>query len=134
MDKPDTPRGPVTGGSSLLAVFAVLCMVTFATLGMASVSADRRLYDAVSAMPAAYYAADVEANRTLASIRSGDVPDFVSLESGVYSWRGCVTDELAIFCEVRVDGTDYEILRWALDRSVPWEGDFGMEVFADEGF
>ena len=126
MDKPDTPRGPVTGGSSLLAVFAVLCMVTFATLGMASVSADRRLYDAVSA--------NVEANRTLASIRSGDVPDFVSLESGVYSWQESVTDELAIFCEVRVDGTDYEILRWALDRSVPWEGDFGMEVFADEGF
>ena len=85
-------------------------------------------------MPAAYYAADVEANRTLASIRSGDVPDFVSLESGVYSWQESVTDELAIFCEVRVDGTDYEILRWALDRSVPWEGDFGMEVFADEGF
>lgn len=126
------PRAPVSGGGSLLVVFAVLCVVTFAMLGLASVQADKRLQGSVSGMPAAYYAADVEANRVLASIREGEYPKFVERDGDAYSWEIPVTDELSLFCEARVgQGGAYEILEWSLDRSVPWEGDFGMEVFVD---
>lgn len=125
------PRAPISGGASLLVAFAALCLVTFATLGLASVQADSRLYSGVAAMPPAYYAADVEANRVLADIRAGEIPDDVVRSGEVYTWSTPVTDELALYCEVLVRRPDYEIQKWALERSTPWEGDFGMEVFVD---
>lgn len=129
-----SPKAPPTGGGSLLVVFAVLCLVTFAMLGLASVQADRRMYRSIAAMPEAYYEADVEANRILAAIRSGTVPEGVERDEDEYAWQVPVTDVLSLCCEARIQGPDFEIRKWALDRSVPWEGDFDMDVMDADVF
>ena len=46
MDKQRKFQAPMVGGSSLLVIFAVLCLTVFALLGFSTVQADRRLADA----------------------------------------------------------------------------------------
>ena len=62
---------PAVGGSSLLTVFAVLCLTVFALLSLATVQADARLSDASVQTVAGYYKADHAAQEILACLRSG---------------------------------------------------------------
>ena len=48
---------PVVGGSSLLVIFAVLCMTVFALLSLSTVLADGRLNQASVEAVSAYYTA-----------------------------------------------------------------------------
>ena len=52
---------PAVGGSSLLVIFAVLCLTVFALLGLSTVQADGRLSGASAEAVSAYYAADCRA-------------------------------------------------------------------------
>ena len=52
---------PVVGGSSLLVIFAVLCLTVFTLLALSTVRADNRLSDASVKAVSDYYAADMEA-------------------------------------------------------------------------
>jgi len=76
-------QAPVVGGSSLLIIFAVLCLTVFALLGISTVQADRRLADASISAVTAYYEADCKAERMLAQLREGNFPEGVQIENGV---------------------------------------------------
>ena len=56
------------GGSSILVVFVLLCLTTFATLAMVSASANYRLAQRVVASIDAFYEADGRAEEILAEI------------------------------------------------------------------
>ena len=68
-------RPPVVGGSSLLVMFCVLCLTTFAVLSLSTVRAGDRLAEASMEAVQEYYEADQEAERMLAKLRSGEIPE-----------------------------------------------------------
>ena len=65
---------PVVGGSSLLVIFAVLCLTVFALLSLSTVRADVRLSEASAQAVSGYYQADCQAEAILARLRSGELP------------------------------------------------------------
>ena len=75
-DRKNAPPA-IVGGSSLIMVFAVLCLTVFTLLTLSTVQADRRLSEVTAEAVSAYYAADAEAERLFAELRSGTLPDSV---------------------------------------------------------
>ena len=57
------------GSSSILTVFVVLCLTTFATLSMVSARADLRLSTRAADLVTAYYSADAQAQRLMADLK-----------------------------------------------------------------
>ncbi|MDY3282021.1 hypothetical protein [Dysosmobacter sp.] len=103
---------PPVGGTTLLAVFAVLCLTVFAVLSLSAVRADDRLSRKSADAVAACYRAEAEAEAVLARLRSGEVPAGVTAENGIYRYQVPVSDTRALRVEVRVQGREYSVLRW----------------------
>ena len=130
---------PTVGGSSLLVIFAVLCLTIFALLSLSTVQADRRLGDAAAEAVEGYYAADVEAETLLARLRSGDTPAGVTLTEGpqgVTAQYVCpMSDTQALFVEVLFPeglGDNYQILRWQAKSVTDWVPDNSIDVWNGE--
>lgn len=126
---------PAIGGSSLLVIFAVLCLTVFAILSVSTANRDRILSDKMADSVAGYYEADCEAEAILAGLRSGTVPEGTEVklrdESGtVYFYICRVSETQNLEAEVKVsEGGGYEILRWQLVSSVNWEADEDINVW-----
>ena len=120
---------PAFGGSSLLVIFAVLCLTLFALLGLSTAQASRRMTDAAAEAAAAFYAADLEGERMLARLRQGEVPENVYCEDNIYSWVCPVSARQNLEIEVYVDGDEYEILRWQLVSVTDWVADDSLNVW-----
>lgn len=56
------------GGSSILVIFVLLCLTTFATLSLVSANADLKLTQKTAAAATEYYAADARAEEILARV------------------------------------------------------------------
>ena len=121
MNKQKKLQTPVVGGSSLLVIFAVLCLTVFALLGFSTVRADMRLSDASAEAVTAYYEAELCAETILAELRSGKVPDEVRRDGTIYSYGCKVSDTQELQVEVRIDGAEWEVLRWQVVSTVDWE-------------
>ncbi|MBQ8590013.1 MAG: hypothetical protein IJ486_06125 [Firmicutes bacterium] len=120
---------PVVGGSSLLVIFAVLCLVTFAVLSLSSTQANIRLAEASRAAVEDYYAADLKAEEILAEIRNGNIPEGVSVEGDWYRYTCAISETQELQVEVRCSGTDWEILRWQAVSVMEWNSDERIEVW-----
>lgn len=124
---------PAVGGSSLLVIFAVLCLTVFAMLSMSTVLADERLADASAESVENYYSADAEAERILSQLRSGEVPEGVTLsEENVASWTCTISDTQVLEVEVVFDGglgDSYRITRWQAVYSAEWKPDTSIKVW-----
>ena len=112
VDLEDRFSPPAVGGISLLVAFAVLCLTIFALLSLSTVQAQSRLANASLEAVSEYYAADSEALRILALLRSGESPEGVSSKDGVYSYTCPISETQVLEVEVRLLEKDYEILRW----------------------
>lgn len=129
---------PTVGGSSLLVIFAVLCLTVFALLSMSTVQADARLADTSAAAVRGYYEADTRAEAILAALRSGRVPDGVTVagEDPVTAEYACAvsdTQELRVRVEFRGGlGDDYTITRWQAVSTADWEPENGLDVWDGE--
>jgi len=129
MSKREAP--PAVGGSSLLVIFAVLCLTVFALLSLSTVQADRRLAEASAEAVQKYYEADVKAEVLLASIRQGQVlAEAVEKNGEVYYYRQKVSEVQALEVEVKVSDEEYEIMRWQLVSTTEWEEDDSMDVWS----
>jgi len=127
MRKSDTPAA--VGGSSLLVIFAVLCLTVFALLSLSTVQADGRL-TAVSVNAAKdYYEADTRAEEILAEIRSGNLPEGVEQEGDIYKYSCPVSKTQVLQVTVRADENGYEVLQWQTVSSVGWEADDNLHVW-----
>ena len=135
---------PAVGGTSLLVVFAVLCLTVFALLSLSTVRANGRLSETSAQAVADYYAADCKAQETLARLRNGEFPAGVTRHSyepqagGVRcSYAVPISEGQELRVEVRfpdmLDLDSYEIVCW---RAVPvgqWENDENLNVWDGEG-
>jgi len=123
---------PAVGGSSLLVIFAVLCLTIFALLGLSTVQADSRMAEASCNAVQRYYEADTEAERILASLRQGKIP-MEGVEKNkngdIYSYQCQVSDVQAIEVEVEITEDSYRILRWQLVSTTEWESDDSLDVW-----
>ena len=103
---------PVVGGTSLLVMFAVLCLITFAVLSLSTVKAGDRLGEASAEAVMEYYAADYEAERILAQLRSGILPEGVVADGDVYGYSCPVSETQRLQVSVQKVGEDWKVLRW----------------------
>ena len=117
------------GGSSLLVMFSVLCLVVFALLGVSSVQADIRLSEASAAAVTAYYEADCRAEWILAELRRGETPVGVERSGNRFYFECSVSETQKLIVEGMLDGADYEILRWQTVSLTDWEGESGNELW-----
>ncbi len=127
MKRTDTPTA--VGGSSLLVIFAVLCLTVFAVLSLSSVRADGRLSEASAESVRAYYEADCEAEEILARIRAGNVPDGVTAEGNRYRYECAVSDTQTLVVEAEVTGESYRILRWQTEAAGAWQAEDELPVW-----
>ena len=123
---------PAFGGSSLLVIFAVLCLCIFALLGLSTAQAQQRMSLSAAEAVTAYYAADTKAEEILALLRQGQRPEGISHEGNIYSWSCPVSDSQSLDVSVKIDGADYEILRWQLVSTTDWVPDDRLKVWQRE--
>ena len=124
---------PIVGGSSLLVIFAVLCLTVFALLGLSTVQADGRLSDASAEAVSADFAADCQAEAVLARLRAGELPEGVE-ETATPEGRICastfpISDTQTLAVEVRLEGTDYTVLRWQAVSTADWAADETLDLW-----
>lgn len=124
---------PTVGGSSLLVIFAVLCLTIFALLGLSTVQADSRMAEASCNAVQNFYEADTEAERILASLRQGKIPiegvEKNKKDGDIYSYQCRVSDVQAIEVEVQITGDSYRVLRWQLVSTTEWESDESLDLW-----
>lgn len=108
---------PAVGGTSLLVIFAVLCLTVFSLLSLSTVRADERLSKASAKAVSDYYEADSRAEEILAKIRQGDVPEEVTVRGNIYTYTCALSENQNLNVEIRFDGSDYTVERWHLETS-----------------
>ena len=112
---------PTIGGTSLLVMFAVLCLTVFALLTLGTVQADRRLSDASLKASLDYYAADVRAETIFAQIREGNVPENVTVEDNIYSYSCPISDRQVLMVQLSREGSAWKVLQWQAVSIVEWD-------------
>lgn len=121
---------PAVGGSSLLVIFAVLCLTVFALLTLSTVQANGRLSDRSAQAVLDYYQADTQAEHILAQLRQGTVPQGVTDEGGgQYSYTCPISDTQALDVQVQISGSEYTVLRWQAVSIADWEADDSLAVW-----
>ncbi len=101
---------PTLGSISLLVVFAVLCLTVFALLSLTTVRANERMSNASAKTVSDYYAADCEAEKILAEIRNGNIPDGVTFDGYVYTYDCPISETQTLHSEVLYDGGNFTVL------------------------
>jgi len=129
----DTRGGiPVTGGSSLLVIFAVLCLTVFALLGLSTVQAGGRLTQATARAVEAYYLADCQAEELFARLRAGEMPEGVTpcgcREEG-YTYTCPISNTQQLCVELHIDSGSWTVTRWQTVSTTEWEADESLQVW-----
>lgn len=122
---------PLIGGSSLLVIFAVLCLTVFAMLALSTVEAGGRLSSRSAAAVVAYYEADTKAEETLAALRGGELPEGVSQENGIHRFSLPISQGQTLQVALRFGETAnfFEILQWQAVATGDWIANTDMPVW-----
>ena len=123
MDKRRRFSFPVVGGTSLLVIFAVLCMTVFALLSLSTVLADGRLNQASVEAVSAYYTADTQAEEIFAKLRQGELPEEVTETNGLYTYSCPISENQALQVELQKTAAGWKVLRWQAVVTAEWEED-----------
>lgn len=129
MDKKRRFSPPAVGGSSLLTIFAVLCLTVFALLSLSTVLADGRLSDLSAQAVTDYYAADCRAEEIFAKLRAGELPDGVTEEDGLYSYACTVSETQALLVSVQERETGWTVLQWQTVSTTDWREDDSLDLW-----
>lgn len=126
---------PPIGATSLLTVFAVLCLTVFALLTLSDVRSDARLAEASLESVQAYYAADAKAQEILARLRNGEAVDGVTFSgSGLLQADYAVpisdTQELQVSVILKgIADREYAITRWQSVSTTPWQEESNLHLW-----
>ena len=120
------------GGTSLMLIFAVLCLTVFAVLSLSTAKAGDQLSERMYASVQEYYEADNEAESILAALRRGDYLEEVEEDGDIYSYRCPINERLSLYVSVQIQDDTYTVLQWqaAVDDSMitetqeVWDGMF----------
>lgn len=131
MNKRGSFPAPV-GGSSLLVIFAILCMTVFALLTLSTMKADERIADENVKSVTQYYEAEVLAEEIVAKLRQGEnVPD-VTRNGKIYAFSCQVSDTQILSVVVKIDGKEYQVLSWQEVASEEWNPEEYIKVWGAE--
>lgn len=138
-------RGTGIGGTSLILIFAVLCLTIFALLTLSTARANQTLAEKSADFSKEYYQADSRAVQILAGIRKGAETDEIPQEiDGVaitetmdggsrrISYACPLNDMQAISVELEQKGTEYTVISWKLVQTAQWEADGSFSVWDGE--
>ena len=129
MNNPQKFSPPIVGGSSLLVIFAVLCLTVFALLGLSTVQAGERLSLATAQAVSDYYAADCQAEEIVARLRSGEMPHEVGEADGIYFYACPISQTQQLYVEVRSAPGGWDVLCWQAQSIAEWESDDSLNVW-----
>lgn len=133
MNKKRSFSFPAVGLTSLLVIFAVLCLAVFSVLALSTAQADARLSHQTRENVLGYYQAELEANQILARLRSGEIPPEITENNGIYTFRCPISHTQALEAAVRLEGEDYTILRWQTVSTADWQTDEKLPVWDGQG-
>lgn len=127
---------PAIGGSSLLAVFAVLCLVVFAALSLSTAQAQKRASDAYVCVAEAYYAADLAAEEIFARLRAGEEVPGVVEKDGIYQYNCPVSEQQTLEIQLESKEGSWTVHRWQVctvpiqvsETITVWDGARSKEV------
>ena len=120
-------RLPAVGASSLLVIFAVLCMTVFALLGLSTVQADKGLSDIRTAAVSNSFSADCQAEEILARLRTGETVPGVSFDGHIYTYTCPISDTQIL--QVEVQRKDWKVLRWQAVSTAFWQAKDSVSVW-----
>lgn len=133
MDKRGGNFSVPVGISSLLTIFAVLCLTVFALLSLSTVRAGGVLGEDAAASVAAWYAADSLAEETLARLRAGEAPaNAVKTGESRWAYTIPVDDARVLSVEVEIRDSGYRILRRQAVPASQWVPEDGLPVWDGE--
>lgn len=112
MKKRERLSPPALGGSSLMVIFAVLCLTVLALLSVSTVQAESRLAEASHRGVSEYYAADLEAETIFARLRSGERVPGVTEAGGIYRYRCSISEHQTLYVELQKNEASWTVLRW----------------------
>lgn len=133
MKKRNDFAAPNIGGSSLLVIFAVLCLTLFSLLSLSTVLAEQRLSDAYGQATARWYAADLEAQEIYAQLRSGEAVEGVEQIDGQHVYSVTVSEHQTLRVTLENRNGSWEVISWQTlahmeerDNALPvWRGQEG---------
>lgn len=127
-----THSSPAVGGSSLLVIFSVLCLVILALLTLTTAQAEKRLSDSNLSACTTYYEADRHAEEIFARLRAGQMPEGVQRIDDHYHYSIPITAYQSL--QVQLQHQDgWQVLRWQtvvtsypdIDETLPvWNGSY----------
>lgn len=123
---------PAVGGSSLLTIFAVLCLSVFALLSLSTAQAEQRMADASAQAVSAYYEADCLAEEIFARLRGGEAVPGVREEADIYTYSCPISESQTLMVELRNTGGSWEVLRWQAVAAAQEAGDGSLSVWDGE--
>ncbi len=116
------------GASSILVVFIVLCLVTFAVLSLVSANADYKLSKRVADRTTSYYLATSEAQKQL-----GEMADAPRDMEEIADFSVPISDTQSIHVIAKLPPSMFanqmEILSWKIDNTGNWEADDTVEIY-----
>ena len=112
MRKQESFSPAAVGGSSLLVIFAVLCLTVFALLSLSSVQAERRLADAATQSVLDYYEADLQAEKILARLRGGEQIAGIEETDGKYQFEVPISGRQTLTVTLVRQGNGWTVRRW----------------------
>ncbi len=118
------------GGSSLMSIFAVLCLVCFALLSISTVQSQKNLSEASAQAVADYYRADTQAEEILAMLRRGEVPAQVERDGDVYRYVCPISQNQQLEVEVLLEGEACTVQRWQAVSTLEWTSDDALNVWS----
>lgn len=125
------------GGSSLLVIFAVLCLTVFALLTLSTAAADSRLSQDAADAVEAYYQADSQAEALWARLRDGEQPEKVSeiteeTGSTVYKYTVPISQEQELQVCLQLKDGIWTVMQWQAVSTADWQADEDLTVWDGE--
>lgn len=120
---------PLVGGSSLLTIFAVLCLTVFAALSLATATADARLSQKSADAVREYYAADTAAEEMLARLRAGETPEGVAVSGDAYAYAVPISETQELRVELTRTDKTWVVTRYQAVYTGDWTPDTGLGLW-----
>ncbi|MBQ2785964.1 MAG: hypothetical protein IJF02_05625 [Oscillospiraceae bacterium] len=117
------------GISSLLVIFAVLCLTVFAILSVSTVQAQLRLAESTRRAVTGYYSADCCAENILAQLRAGEHPENVEKDGDTYTYACKISETQVLAVRVEVSGAEYSVLQWQAISVADWNSEDRLPVW-----
>ena len=112
MKKREYLTAPATGGSSLLVIFAVLCLVIFSLLSLNTVLSEKRISEASARVAEDWYAADLQAQEIFARLRAGERVDGVMQTGQTYAYAVPVSGHQTLLVVLKEKEGCWEVVTW----------------------